>query len=159
MTNRDMKRCSTLVTIRETKIKNIMGYHLKPVKMATLKYLQITNSGRGVEKREHIYIVVRNINCCNHYGKQYVLHAQLLQSCPALCYPIDSSPPESSVHGILQARILERAAMPSCRCSSWPRDQTHIFYVSWIGRWVLYHWATREAPLPHLSLTKKYIWF
>ena len=62
MTNRYMKRCSTLVTIREKKIKNIMRYHLKPVKMATLKYLQITNSRKGVEKREPTYIVGRNVN-------------------------------------------------------------------------------------------------
>ena len=33
--------------------------------------------------------------------------AKLLQSCPTLCYPIDSSPPGSSVPGILQARILD----------------------------------------------------
>ena len=34
------------------------------------------------------------------------------QSCPILCDPMDCSPPGSSVHGILQARILEWAAMP-----------------------------------------------
>ena len=34
------------------------------------------------------------------------------QSCPTLCNPMDSSPPVSSVHGILQARILEWVAMP-----------------------------------------------
>ena len=41
--------------------------------------------------------------------------------------------------GILQARILEWIAMPSSRGSSRPRDQTHISYVSCIGRQVLYH--------------------
>ena len=35
------------------------------------------------------------------------MHSELLQSCPALCDPMDYSPPGSSVHGILQARILE----------------------------------------------------
>ena len=34
------------------------------------------------------------------------------QSCPTLCDPMDSSPPDSSVHGILQARILEWVAIP-----------------------------------------------
>ena len=34
------------------------------------------------------------------------------QSCPSLCNPTDCSPPGSSVHGILQARILERVAIP-----------------------------------------------
>jgi len=51
--------------------------------------------------------------------------------------PMDYSPPGSSVHGILQARILEGVAMPSCRESFPPRDWTHV--------WILYLWATREA--------------
>ena len=38
--------------------------------------------------------------------------AQSLQSCPTLCHPMDCSPPGSSVHGILQARILEQVAFP-----------------------------------------------
>ena len=40
------------------------------------------------------------------------VHAKLLQSCPTLCDPTDSSQPGFSVHGILQARILEWVAMP-----------------------------------------------
>ena len=44
-----------------------------------------------------------------------------------------------SVHGILQARILEWVAMPSSRGSSWPRDWTHVSYISCTGRCVLYH--------------------
>ena len=43
--------------------------------------------------------------------------AKLLQSCPTLSDPMDGSPPGSSVHGILQAIILEWAAMPSSRGS------------------------------------------
>ena len=39
------------------------------------------------------------------------VHAQLLQLCLTLCDPLDCSPPGSSVHGILQARILEWAAI------------------------------------------------
>ena len=46
----------------------------------------------------------------------------LTQSYPTLCNPMDCSPPGSSVHGILQARILEWVAMPSSRGSSQPRD-------------------------------------
>ena len=41
--------------------------------------------------------------------------AKLLPSCPTLCNPMDCTPPGSSVHGILQARILECVAMPSSR--------------------------------------------
>ena len=49
-------------------------------------------------------------------------HAQSLQSCLTLCDPVDCSPAGSSVHGILLARILEWAAMPSSRGSSQCRD-------------------------------------
>ena len=49
------------------------------------------------------------------------MHAKLIQLCLPLSNPMDCSPPGSSVHGILQARILEWAAMPSSRGSSQPR--------------------------------------
>ena len=55
-------------------------------------------------------------------------------------------PPGSSVHGILQARILEWVAMPSSRRSSWPRDWTCVSRVSCIGRRVLYHQCHLETP-------------
>ena len=61
------------------------------------------------------------------------------QSCPTLCDPMDCSPPGSSVHGILQARILEWITMPSSRGSSWPRDRPMFSYISSTGRQVLYH--------------------
>ena len=51
------------------------------------------------------------------------MHAQ---SYLTLCNPIDCSPPGSSVHGILQARILEWVAMPSFWGFSQPRDQTQV---------------------------------
>ena len=57
---------------------------------------------------------------------------------------MDCSPSVSSVHGISQARILEWVAISFSRGSSQSRDQTRISYIS---RQVLYHWATREAPL------------
>ena len=52
---------------------------------------------------------------------------------------MDCSPPDPSVYGILQARILGWVAMPSFKGSSRPRDQTCVSYVSCIGRWILYH--------------------
>ena len=56
----------------------------------------------------------------------------------------------SSVHGISQERILEWVSIPFSRGSSWPRDRTQ---VSWIGRWILYCWATRKPyNLTYLSL-------
>ena len=67
------------------------------------------------------------------------------QSCPTLCDLTDCSPPGSSVHGILQARILQWVALSSSRGSSWPRKWTHVSWVSCIGRWILYHWATWDV--------------
>ena len=48
------------------------------------------------------------------------------QLCPTLCYLVDYSPPASSVHGILQARILERVAISFSRGSSRLRDGTRV---------------------------------
>ena len=56
--------------------------------------------------------------------------AKSLQSCPTICDFMNCSPPGSSVHGILQARILEWVAIPSSRGSFQPRDGTCISYVS-----------------------------
>ena len=50
----------------------------------------------------------------------------IAQSCLTLCKSMDCSPPGSSVHGILQARILEWIAIPFSRGSSWPRNQTGV---------------------------------
>ena len=61
------------------------------------------------------------------------------QSCLTLCDSMDCSLPWSTVHGVLQARILEWVALPFSRGTSWPRDWTCVSYVSCIGRWVLYH--------------------
>ena len=59
---------------------------------------------------------------------------------------MDHRPPGSSVHGILQARILEWVAMPSSRGPSRPRGWTHISFVSCIGRRVLYHYCHLGSP-------------
>ena len=62
--------------------------------------------------------------------KDICTHAESLQSCLTLQDPMDCSPPGSSVHGILQVRILEWFVMTSSRESSWPRDRTHMSCVS-----------------------------
>ena len=67
------------------------------------------------------------------------------QSCPTLCDPINWIPAGSSVHGILQARILERSAVSSSRGSSEPGDWTRVSCVPCVGRRILYHWVTWEA--------------
>jgi len=60
------------------------------------------------------------------------------KSCPTVFDPMGCSPPGSSVHGILQARMLEWVAMPSSRVSSQARDQTGVFCLS-SDRRILYH--------------------
>ena len=63
------------------------------------------------------------------------------QSCLTLCGPIDCSLPSSSVHGILQVRILEWVAIPFSRGSSHPRYQTQASCIA--GRFFTI-WAARE---------------
>ena len=70
------------------------------------------------------------------------------QSCLTLCYPVDCSPPGSSVPGILQARTLEWVAIPFSRGSSWPKDQTHVSCIA--GRCFTI-WAIREGPIFYLT--------
>ena len=86
------------------------------------------------------------LSCLNCYSfqeyppvcAQPISHIQLWDS-------MDDSPPCSSIPGIFQARILEQVAIPF-RGSSWPRDWICIFCLSCIGRQILYHWTTWEAP-------------
>ena len=61
-------------------------------------------------------------------------YCSVAQSCSTLCDVMDCSLPGSSVHGVLQARIiLEWVAMPSSRASSWSRGRTCVSYCWWIG--------------------------
>ena len=69
----------------------------------------------------------------------YVSHVQLFFD------HIICSPPGSSVHGILQARILEWVAIPFCKGSSWPGDQIQVSCIT--GRFFTI-WAPRGAPKP-----------
>ena len=67
------------------------------------------------------------------------------QSCQTLCDPMDCRQPGSSVHGILQARILECIATPFSRGSSRPRDPTRLSSIA--GRFFSV-WATRPVLKP-----------
>ena len=73
---------------------------------------------------------LRNIHINIHY---VCMGAVLLQLCPTLCDAMDCSLPGSSVHGILQARILEWVATPSSRGSSPPRVWTWVSCSSCIA--------------------------
>ena len=91
----------------------------------------------------------KSYRCCIHLS----LKVLVAQSYPTFCDPMDYSPPGFSVHGLLQARILEWVAISSSRGSSWPRDQTWVFCIA--GRFFTI-WTTRKAPI---SLYKAFIFF
>ena len=71
------------------------------------------------------------------------------------CHPMDCSPPVSSVHEILQARILEWVAVPSSRGPSPSRDRIRVSYVSCTDRQVFSSSTTREAHNELLLSHKK----
>ena len=64
---------------------------------------------------------------------------KVILSCPTLCDPIDYT-----VHGILQARILDWVAFPFSRGSSQPRGQTQVSRIA--GGWILYQLSHKGSP-------------
>ena len=74
----------------------------------------------------------------------WLFESEVTQSCPTLCDPMYCSLPGSSLHEILQARVLEWVAISFSRGSSWPRDWTRLSHIP--GR-RFNLWATREAQI------------
>ena len=68
------------------------------------------------------------------------------QSCLTLYDPMDYSSPGSSVHGILQVRLLEWVAIPFSRGSSLPRDWTWVSCII-AGRFWYYYLSRQESPI------------
>ena len=88
-----------------------------------------------------IVVVLVTKPCPTHWNSMVVL---VTKPCPTHWNSMDCSRPGSSVHGILQARILEWVAILFSRGSSLPRDWTHVSRIA--GRFFTV-WVTREAPL------------
>ena len=81
--------------------------------------------------------------CANQFSKCYFV-CSVAQSCLTLCDPMDSSPPDSSVHGIFQARILEQVAISSTR-GVFPTQGLKLRLLC------LLHWLAGSLPL-HLEI-------
>ena len=123
--------------------------------MSVLKIIEALNSGCLVGIKAVSYLTssyLYNIILCFFPAPRALFSAHskssfsciIAQLCPTLCDTMDCSQPGSSVHGILQARILESVAISSSRGFSWSKDKT---WVSCIGRWILHHWATKDCFL------------
>ena len=74
------------------------------------------------------YVCVQSLE--GFYYVHAFMCAKSLHLCVTLCNSLDCSPPGSSVHGILQARILEWVPTPSSRGSSQPRDWTQVSRIA-----------------------------
>ena len=77
-----------------------------------------------------------NADLLSHNLTKRKKESEVTQSCPTLCDPMDCRLSSSSVHGILQARVLEWVAISFFRGSSGPRDRLSFFCI---GRQILYH--------------------
>ena len=100
--------------------------------------------------KEHIQSVF--LDSTFDYATMYswtCMPAKLLQSCPIFCIPMECSPPGSSVHGILQASVLEWVAMPSSWVYSQSRDLTRTTCVSSISGGFFIRWAGVVDGLGH----------
>ena len=108
-----------------------LGYHRYSVKvyrkytkiaLLSLK-LKVLNAPTSIHAFFHLTVI-------STVCPQNSLLCSVTQSYLTLCDPMNCSPLGFSVHGILQARILEQIAISFSRRSSWPRDSTHVTYVS-----------------------------
>ena len=125
-------------------------------KRSTSKLLVLMNFG-GKKKLKCFYI---SCHLTHTYLKLFRLFLIIFHSLPLLCElnlgwwwhfslqvvsdscnTMDCSPPGSSVHGTLRARILEWVAISFSRESSWPRNWTWVSFIA--GRFFT-NWAMRE---------------
>ena len=100
--------------------------------------------------RSIIFKILQHFSLKSSYTSRACVCAQLLQLCPTLCDPMDWSLLGCSVHGILQAGILEWVAM-SCHVllqGTFPTQGSNYCLLCPLHcRWILYCWATRESRI------------
>ena len=161
--NAPLKWSSTSLIIKKMQIKIITRNHLTIIRITTVKSKppnkqEIKSVGKDVEKFKHLFTVGGNVKWYRCSRKQYsvcVCVCVCAQSCPTLCNTLDCSPPGSSVHGFLQARILEWVAISPSRGSSQLRDRTWVSYVSCIAGIFFTPWVIREAQENSIAVPQK----
>ena len=112
----------------------LRGPHWKQRKIKKLEWKYKSNNdgllGQGIKRGSR--------------DKQIVHDSKSLHSCLTLCKPMDCGLPGSSVHVIIQARILEWVAISFSRGPSWPRNQIQVSCIA--GRFSN-DWAMRETQI------------
>ena len=102
-------------------------------------YTQPANQLSINEEQRHFQV----LTACIPFSRKLLVGGGLVaKSCPTLPTPMDCNLPGSSVHGILQARMLEWVAISFSRGSSLPKNWTQVSCIA--GRWFP-NWAMREA--------------
>ena len=146
----EMKRCLLLGRKVMTNLDSIfksrditllIKFHL--IKAMVFPAVKYRCEGCTIKKAEHQRIYAFELWCWKRLlTVPWTARRSNPSICPTLCDPMDCSLPGSSLHGILQARVLEWVAISFFRRSSQPRDRTQVFHIP--GR-RLNLWATREA--------------
>ena len=118
----------------------------------SMKWLTQTQTERNSTK--HLTVIHQNCPDHNKNKKQkqgkteklsrIICCCLVARSCHSFVTPWTVAR-QSFVRGISEARILEWIAISYSRGSSWPRDRAHVSWISCIGSWILYRWATRKA--------------
>ena len=117
----------TFITFLKTKYSRVTILSFKLYNL----FLQVFLPLKSLQNIFCIFLCCKIYPCCLFI--LYIVFAKSLQLCPTLHNPMDCNLPGSSVHEILQAKILEWVATPSFRWSLWPRDQTHVLCGSCIA--------------------------
>ena len=120
------------------------GYTLKGIYFQKDKFLKNFKKEMKWQRVLEMHDILKII-CINMCAKSP-------QLCSTLWDPMDCSPSGSSVHGILQARILEWVFRPSSRGSSWPRGGTYISCVICIAGGCF---STEQLGKPYVKTVKR----
>ena len=142
--------CSACPTLCNLMDYSLPGFSVHGIFQArVLEWVAISFSRWSSRPRNQTQVSCTARRCFTLWATREAL--LVAQFCPTLWDPTGCSPPGSSVHWTLQARILEWVAIPFSRESSWPRDWTWVSCIS--GRFFTI-WDTREAPSDPMPLLK-----